>query len=73
MGLSFKKELTLADEQVTMSGIFQTLILFLGGFQIHPATAKTEGGEKSGVTRLQERLMKKLGTSSVPFTLIFPR
>lgn len=50
MGLNFKKELTLADEQV------------------YPP-CKSHGN----LTRLQERLMKKLGSSSVPFTLHFPR
>ena len=50
MGLNFKKELTLADEQI-----------------YPPANSKP------GLTRLQERLMKKLGSSSIPFTLHFPR
>jgi len=53
LGLSFKKELTLADEQ------------------IFPPPSGSD--EKNGLTRLQERLLKKLGTSSIPFTLTFPR
>lgn len=50
MGLNFKKELTLADEQV------------------YPTN------HKASTTRLQERLVKKLGThTSFPFTLRFPK
>ena len=52
MGLSFKKELTLADEQV------------------YPPTTSFS---KNGTTRLQERLMTKLGATSYPFQLHFPR
>lgn len=50
MGLNFKKELTLADEQV------------------YPPTQ-----HNPTLTRLQERLMKKLGPSSFPFNFTFPR
>ena len=51
MGLSFKKELILADEQV------------------YPPNKHIKGGQ----TRLQERLIKKLGPTSFPFQLNFPR
>ena len=51
MGLSFKKELTLADEQV------------------YPPSKNS----KSGQTRLQERLMKKLGPTAFPFQVNFPK
>ena len=51
MGLSFKKELTLADEQV-----------------YPPSKAN-----KSGQTRLQERLVKKLGPTAFPFQVNFPK
>ena len=51
MGLSFKKELTLADEQV-----------------YPPSKAN-----KSGQTRLQERLVKKLGPTASPFQVNFPK
>lgn len=51
MGLSFKKELTLADEQV------------------YPPNQHS----KNSTTRLQERLMTKLGPTSYPFQLHFPR
>jgi len=51
MGLSFKKELTLADEQV------------------YPPSKAS----KSGQTRLQERLVKKLGPTSFPFQVNFPK
>jgi hypothetical protein len=52
MGLNFKKELTLADEQ------------------IYPPMQHLKGG---GQTRLQERLVKKLGPTSYPFQLNFPK
>ncbi len=50
MGLSFKKELVLADEQV------------------YPPSH-----HKGTQSKLQERLMKKLGHTSFPFQLHFPR
>jgi len=52
MGLSFKKELTLADEQV------------------FPPSKHMKSLSK---TRLQERLVTKLGPNSFPFQLNFPR
>merc|ERR1712156_261866 len=52
MGLSFKKELTLADEQV------------------YPPSKHMKS---LGKTRLQERLVTKLGPNSFPFQLNFPR
>merc|ERR1712156_9930 len=52
MGLSFKKELTLADEQV------------------YPPSKQMKS---LGKTRLQERLVTKLGQNSFPFQLNFPR
>ena len=52
MGLSFKKELILADEQ------------------IYPTSKHMKGQQ---TTRLQERLIKKLGSTSFPFQLNFPR
>ena len=51
MGLSFKKELTLADEQV------------------YPPNQYA----KKNTTRLQEKLITKLGQTSFPFQLNFPR
>ena len=51
MGLSFKKELTLADEQV------------------YPPSKAS----KSGQTRLQERLVKKLGKLIHSFIFFIPR
>eukprot|EP00095_Tigriopus_kingsejongensis_P012672 maker-scaffold22_size673200-snap-gene-2.19 protein:Tk12672 transcript:maker-scaffold22_size673200-snap-gene-2.19-mRNA-1 annotation:"arrestin1 precursor" len=50
MGLNFKKELTLADEQ------------------IYPPSQ-----HNPNVSRLQERLLKKLGSTAFPFNLTFPR
>jgi len=52
MGLSFKKELTLADEQVF---------------------PPSKHMKSLGKTRLQERLVTKLGPNSFPFQLNFPR
>ena len=51
MGLSFKKELTLADEQVYPPNQYP----------------------KKSTTRLQEKLITKLGQTSFPFELNFPR
>jgi len=55
-----------ADETL---GILLKKELTLADEQIYPMTSNS----KPNVTRLQERLMKKLGSSSIPFTLLFPR
>ncbi|XP_012256297.2 phosrestin-2 [Athalia rosae] len=43
--------------------------LFLASEQLHPATKKME----AGVTKLQERLLKKLGPCAFPFTFTLPQ